>query len=327
MTADVWRTRVRDLGLRIQGPPLEPAIRRFHAELEGRGLPLQPACYLSDEWGCPDELPIIAIPFYLADPRLRALEEECTGAVESDDDILRTLRHEAGHCFLYAYRLWEAEEWARLFGDFRAPYRARYRVDPFDDRFVRYLPGWYGQKHPDEDFAETFAVWLDPESDWRTRYAGWRALAKLEYVERAAAEWGTRPPAVADARPVRPTEEMDVTVEEYYRERAQALPLPTPTFFDGELRALFESGDGPEDARPRAEEWMAEEEPAVVGAIMAHTGEWTPLVGRIWSLLQRRARELNLRVEPAEATAAVADLTALVTAAITHQRWRDATAS
>ena len=27
-----------------------------------------PACYLSDEWGCPSGIPVIGIPFYLADP-------------------------------------------------------------------------------------------------------------------------------------------------------------------------------------------------------------------------------------------------------------------
>ena len=43
----------------------------------------------------------------------------------------------------------------------------------------------YAQKHPDEDFAETFAVWLDPASRWRRRYKDWQvALAKLEYVDR-----------------------------------------------------------------------------------------------------------------------------------------------
>ena len=45
-----------------------------------------------------------------------------------------------------------------------------------------HLEQWYAQSHPDEDFAETFAVWLAPDSHWRERYAGWPVLRKLEYV-------------------------------------------------------------------------------------------------------------------------------------------------
>ena len=46
-----------------------------------------------------------------------------------------------------------------------------------------HLDSWYAQSHPDEDFAETFAVWLNPQSDWRSRYADWPALKKLEYMD------------------------------------------------------------------------------------------------------------------------------------------------
>ena len=324
---DLLHARVCDLGLRIEDSPLEPVLRRFREELAARRLGFRPPIYLSDEWGCPDEVPIIAIPFYHADPRLRQIEQERTGALESDDDILRTLRHETGHAFNYAYRLWEGPEWKRLFGDFRAVYRERYTVRPFDDRFVRVLPGWYAQKHPDEDFAETFAAWLDPETDWRERYAGWRAHEKLEYVDRMVAELADAPPVVPPAPPIHPVEEMDVTVEAYYRSRSETLPLPTATFFDDELRAIFEAPDGSGDGRARAADWMAREEDRVVGAVMAHTGEWTPFVGRLWTWLRRRAGTLDLRVDPDEASAALVDLTALVTAAVTHERWRDATAS
>jgi hypothetical protein len=82
------------------------------------------------------------------------------------------LRHEAGHAFNYAYRLYQTPEWRELFGPFNRPYRERYRPIPFDRNFVRHIEGWYAQKHPDEDFAETFAVWLTPGSRWRVRYRG-----------------------------------------------------------------------------------------------------------------------------------------------------------
>ena len=63
---------------------------------------------------------------------------------------------------------------------------------------------WYAQSHPDEDFAETFAVWLRPRSDWRRRYAGWPALKKLEYVDELMRE-------IAGKKPVKTQPEKDRT--------------------------------------------------------------------------------------------------------------------
>ena len=48
---------------------------------------------------------------------------------------------------------------------------------------MQHLRAYYAQAHPDEDFAETFAVWMQPRARWRKRYQGWGALEKLEYVD------------------------------------------------------------------------------------------------------------------------------------------------
>ena len=72
---------------------------------------------------------------------------------------------------------------AHLFGDFSKPYRDPYRPLPFSRNFVAHLSGWYAQKHPDEDFAETFAVLLTPGANWADRYKGWGALKKLQYMQ------------------------------------------------------------------------------------------------------------------------------------------------
>jgi len=94
------------------------------------------------------------------------------------------MRHEAGHVFNYAYRLYTRPEWRQLFRPFFRASRDEYKPVPFRTHFVRHIEGWYAQKHPDEDFAETFAVWLDPQSMWATRYAGWPAERKLQYMDR-----------------------------------------------------------------------------------------------------------------------------------------------
>ena len=121
---------------------------------------------------------------YLARPDLTALHVERTGLVEGFDraDILRYLRHEMGHVVNYAYRLYDQEEWVKQFGSITQPYSEEYRPEPFSRRYVRHLPGWYAQKHPDEDWSETFAVWMTPGRDWRREYSGWPvAAAKLAY--------------------------------------------------------------------------------------------------------------------------------------------------
>ena len=99
------RARIKDLRLQLAGTHLERLIHQLHEELGARGIDIRPQCYLSDEWGCPSGIPVIGIPFYLANPALQSIEGELGGGVESEREILMYLRHEAGHCFNYAYRL------------------------------------------------------------------------------------------------------------------------------------------------------------------------------------------------------------------------------
>ena len=186
---------IRELGLKLDGSPVERYVQQLHRDLEAKGLHrFRPACYLSDEWACPDREPIIGIPFYLADPKLQAIERSLND-LEDEREILMYLRHEAGHAFNYAYELFKTPEWRELFGPFRRAYRDDYRPVPFSRRFVRHIAGWYAQKHPDDDFAESFAVWLTPGSKWRRKYRHWAgALAKLRYIDRVARKVPDTPP-------------------------------------------------------------------------------------------------------------------------------------
>ena len=198
--ANVWSTPIRDLGLTIAGTALEPVLADFEAELAAAGIRrLRPRFYLSTEWGVPFDTVAIAIPFYLARPELTALHARHTGHVEglSRGDILRYLRHEMGHVVNYAHRLYDDPAWVERFGAITQPYLEHYRPEPFSRRHVRHLPGWYAQKHPDEDWAETFAVWLTPGLDWRSEYADWpQALAKLEFCAATMSNLADREPLV-----------------------------------------------------------------------------------------------------------------------------------
>ena len=208
--------KVSELGLRVEGSPVEVYVRQLYKELERRGLKrFRPVCYLTDEWGCPDQQPVLGIPFYLADPKLQKIEK-AADALENERQIMMYMRHEAGHVFNYAYRLYALPNGAISSAPSSAPYRDDYRPVPFSKHFVRHIEGWYAQKHPDEDFAETFAVWLTPRSPWRRQYKGWPAIRKLRYVDRFARK-------LADEEPIVKTGEVDLTPDDIKCDRGAVL--------------------------------------------------------------------------------------------------------
>ena len=230
---------IKELGLKLEGSPLERYVQKLYRELERKGLKqFRPACYLTDEWGCPSGEPVIGIPFYLADPKLARLEKEMND-LEDEREIMMYLRHEAGHAFNYAYELFKTPEWRDLFGPFRRAYRDDYRPVPFSRRFVRHIAGWYAQKHPDEDFAETFAVWLTPGSKWRRKYRHWAgALAKLRYIDRVARKVRDTAPMRARGATDITVDEMETTLGDFYDQRAvEQSPVELP--LDTDLVDIF----------------------------------------------------------------------------------------
>jgi hypothetical protein len=233
---------IRDLKLSITGTRLEPLVDQFQKELREHGITrLQPRFHLSTEWGVPFGTIVIGIPFYLARPDLTALHDEEVGHIEgtSGPDILRYLRHEMGHVVNYAYQLFNREDWVKTFGSITQPYLEDYRPHPFSRRFVRHLPGWYAQKHPDEDWAETFAVWMTPDGRWRESYAQWpTALAKLEFCDRLLQELGDAEPLVSATELDEDVGELNYSLRDYYRSQSGS-PEPWPGL-DGDLRAIFE---------------------------------------------------------------------------------------
>ena len=315
-------TRIRDLGLTIEGTRLEPLVARLETELAAAGLTrVRPRVYLSDEWGVPFGTVAIGIPFYLARPDLVAIQEQQVGMVEgvTDADIMKYLRHEMGHVVSYAYRLYEREDWIRQFGSMTQPYLEDYRPKPFSRRYVRHLPGWYAQKHPDEDWAETFAVWLTPPPpDWRKTYANWTtALGKVEYCDRLMAELREREPVVRSEELDVPVSEITESLEEHYSHRNGQEPLPPG--LEGALTAIFEDLGLPEDSRPEvvrkpAGGLIRRMERDVVANVFRWTGHFPERTRPLVRRLAEMADTLK-QVYPAdrESEAAVA-ITALVTA-------------
>ena len=311
--------RISDLGLNLGGSALEPLVAQLYRELDERGLVFHPQVYLSDQWGCPSDVPVIGVPFYLADPRLSRIEAEEALGVEGETDAMKFLRHEAGHAFNYAYRLYDRADWRELFGPYSRPYRERYRVDPLSRDYVRHILGWYAQKHPDEDFAETFAVWLTPGDDWRQRYATWPALRKLEYVDRVLAEVGGTPPPPFGVEPEHlPVEAMHYTVAEHYREAEPHIEIGDERYFDGDLRTIFAGADADE----LAADFIRAHRTELVNRVAYWTGEPPGLVRTLVDFLAERAATLGLRVAGREASTLI-ELTAFGTAVVLNYRYTD----
>ncbi|MCC7441061.1 MAG: putative zinc-binding metallopeptidase [Bdellovibrionales bacterium] len=325
-TPELLRLRVKDLGLRIAGSEVEAPVERVLGELAARGLSLEPRIYLGDEWFSPEGVPAVSVPFVFAHPRLLKLEHEMLGQVEGADPdyFLRLLRHEIGHCFDHAYRVSRTVRWKRIFGP---PARAydpdHFRPRPYSRAFVRNLEGHYGQSHPDEDFAETFAVWLDPARDWEREYAAWpAALKKLRYVDELARTVGLAQPKMRDSSEMCAAHRMRATLATHYERRRRALGQDLPGFFDADLRALFRAPVGAAsgaDLGPdfgRASDFFLSHEDAIVDAVSAWSRESKYTVRRLILRLSRRSAELGLRLRrPEEAVAmeAAAYLSAVAT--------------
>lgn len=284
---------IRDLGLKLEGSPLERFVVQLYRELDRKGIGrFHPRCYLSDEWGCPSGEPVIGIPFYLANPKLQQLESEMND-LEDAREIMMYLRHEAGHAYNYAYELYKTPEWRELFGPFRRPYRDKYKPVPFSRKYVRHMAGWYAQKHPDEDFAETFAVWLTPRSNWREKYKHWGALAKLKYMERTAKRFRNTDPIRTGDTDIT-VEEMDTTVHEFYEQMANQEPVPEKLALDTDLIDIFLVSKRRRTGVRPAADLIKENRKPLIDKVAYWTGVQRPLIKNLIESILSRVRELEL---------------------------------
>ncbi len=311
---DVLTKPIRDLNLKIEGSSVERYVQQLYRELDRKGLKkFRPKVYLSDEWGCPSEEPVIGIPFYLADPKLQKLEREMND-LEDSRQIMMYLRHEAGHAFNYAYELYKTPEWHDKFGSFRKPYRDHYKPVPFSRRFVRHMEGWYAQKHPDEDFAETFAVWMTPRSNWRKRYKGWGAMAKLKYMERIGKKFG-------DVEPLRPqgdaditVEDMDDTVEQFYASHNEDTRAADELLLDTDLQDIFNVSPRKRKGVRPAADFLRDNRKVITDKLTYWTGVRRPLIKKLVDAIEKRSGELKLRVESENEKQNLTELTVFCTA-------------
>jgi hypothetical protein len=313
------KLRICDLRVRIESSELEPRIAELYGQLESRGLPLKPECYLGDEWFSPEGSPLIALPFYLAQARLKLLELHQMLEVEggTPEWCQQLLRHECGHAYDHAYRFSEREQWVEVFGNPDVEYLPEtYRPRPYSKSFVQYLPNWYAQSHPDEDFAETFAVWLTlSKEEWRTQYRGWKALAKLEYMDTLMQEVRTNPHvATSKGRRLWDASRSRRTLEKYYASKRRLYAEDFPDVYDSDLRAIFQNGERGEDSAAQALRRLKE---PLVTAIVRWSGQRKYTVDMLVRRLIARSRELKLPA-PRDHTRLMLELASYLSALVTN---------
>lgn len=289
--------RLSDIPLRIGGTILEDRIKRLYEELNGRGIRFKPHVWLGEEWFSPDGVPGIAIPFYLAHPRLTQLERKQMFEVEggTETECMRILRHEAGHALDTAYRLHFKRRWRELFGSFAQPYPEFYKPRPKSRNFVLHLGAWYAQAHPAEDFAETFAVWLAPRSRWRTRYRGWPALEKLEYVDELMEEIKGQPRRNRRRDKIEPLPELNITLREHYYRKRQHYAIERGAFYDRDLLRIFEDHSN-YATRPTAASFIRSIRREVREIVAEGTGVHQYTVDHVLKNMIERSKDLKLRV-------------------------------
>jgi hypothetical protein len=290
-------TRICDLKLSIQDTPLERRIQQLNEELAHRGLRFTPHCWLSDDWFSPDNIPGIAIPFYLAHPRLMRLERKQLLEVEggTHDWCMKILRHEAGHAIDTAFRLRRKANYRQVFGNPSQPYPDYYQPQPSSRDYVLHLEMWYAQAHPLEDFAETFAVWLRPGSRWRTRYRDWPAIRKLHMVHDSMKSIAGKKPFVNSRVTLDPLSRIRKTLRTHYRKKREHYGVDYPSIYDNDLRKLF-SCDPVHKRNQTAAGFLSRIRGELRSSVARWTGEYSYTIDQVVQEMIERCRELKLRL-------------------------------
>ncbi|HUV66950.1 MAG TPA: putative zinc-binding metallopeptidase [Sedimentisphaerales bacterium] len=310
---ELLQVRVRDLRLEIAGSAVEPLIQRLYDELDAAGIRFHPPCYFADEWLCPEKIPIIGIPFYLAHPRLKRIEKKMMFEVEggTERSCMKLLRHECGHALNYAYNLYSKTRWRQLFGPFSARYSDSYYAQPYSRRFVIHLEGNYAQCHPDEDFAETFAVWLAPNNRWEIKHRGWPVIKKLRYIDGVMQKIGGQAPLnVNQGTPPWSASRMTSSLAAHYDRKRRVLGTEFKGFYDDSLKELFMVAHS-DPSTTRASELLRQNRRQITTSVTKWTGHRKYDIYQLVNRLLARCEVLDLYARQNE-TDDIIGVTALV---------------
>lgn len=300
---DILKLRFKNIQLSLPDSEVQDYVDQLYKELEAKGLNFKPQIFFGDEWFSPEGMNAIAVPFYLANTRLKHLEKSMMLEVEggNPDWFMKLLRHEAGHCFDHCYRFSKRKKWSQVFGSPSQDYAPEtYRPQPYSKGYVKHLERWYAQAHPDEDFAETFAVWLSPNLDWKKEYSKWPgALKKLNYMESLAKESVKLKNVSEKGRAPSNVANLTSTLEKYYQKRRRENADEYPDFYDTDLKMIF-NGDPAIKTELSARRFMKRHKKAIVAAVAWATKERKFTIDALVKRLIDRCAQLELRLGKSE---------------------------
>lgn len=305
---EILRLKIKNLSLSIEGSWLKDCVEQLYQELEAKNLKFRPLCYLADEWLTPDKEPVIGIPFFLAHPELIKLEKKMMLDAEGCNRpwCMKLLRHEAGHAINYAYRLYRKKSWRKIFGHFSKEYEDTYRFRPYSKNYVKHLEDYYAQYHPDEDFAETFAVWLTPGFNWQVQYKGWKVIAKLNYIDKVMKELENKAPLVEAGKKYWEASRMNVSLGSFYKKKRRFYAEEFPDFHDVNLKKIF-SNLGPSQKKSKellaAADIIKKYKKEILRNVAKWTGEKKYIIGKLLDEIIKRCRKLELVTEKNESSA------------------------
>jgi hypothetical protein len=299
---ELLEKKISQLSLRLEGTALQPLIEQLYDELTQKELAFHPPCHVGDEWFVPVGIPAIFIPFFLVHDRLRKLERKIILEVEGDTPewFMKLMRHEAAHAYSYAYQLYKKRKWQQTFGLASTEETEFYRPRPHSRSFVVHLDDWYAQSHPDEDFAETFAVWLTPGLDWRKRYRGWKAAQKLENVDELMRSIAGKPPIHQPAYRASDYDCLNIKLKTYYARKRKLYEDTYPDFYDNDLRQLFAAGPDVKD-RLKASVYLRNHRRQLMNAVCRWTNEKKYRVDKLLARLVDRCDQLDLYIKADDA--------------------------
>ena len=303
-----------DLDLSIEGSRIEPLVDQLYKELKQKKIHFRPEVYIAEDWFSFDGVPGIAVPFYVVNNRLAKIQKKLLLDAEgyNKKDCMKLLRHEAGHAIDNAFYLRKSKSRQKLFGLSSTPYPNEYSPHAYSRKYVIHLNLWYAQAHPDEDWAESFALWLTPRSNWRKKYQKWPAIKKLQLVNELMKEIAYKSPLVKIQEQPGNIKKNRRKLKTFYKNKIDELSLSRSFSMVPLIAGLF-STDSKYKNKKLAAQFIKQERKPIRNMVARWTGLHKYTINEILEDIILNCQEEKLRLMTSEREARL-DLVGMLTA-------------